>query len=156
MKKLTSAFADNDPGTVQIRPSWMRSKLARWPLILYKLRLGALISRKLMVLTTVGRATGRNRSIPLWYYVEEDTIFCFSGWGRGSDWAKNLAVNPQVRITIGRTNLMAEGSIVESSDTQTRILQSFQQKYGRRTVKLFYHLDRLELVAFPLDRTSEE
>ncbi len=80
----------------------------------------------------------------------------FSGWGRGSDWAKNLAVNPQVRITIGRTDFMTEGSIVESSDTQARILRSFQHKYGLRTVKLFYHLDRLELVAFPLDRTSEE
>ena len=59
-------------------------------------------------------------------------------------------MNPQERIAIGRTVLMAEGSIVESSDTQTRILRSFQQKYGRQTVKLFYHLDRLELVAFPV------
>ncbi len=59
-------------------------------------------------------------------------------------------MNPQVRITIGRTDFMTEGSIVESSDTQARILQSFQHKYGRRTVKLFYHLDQLELVAFPV------
>ena len=135
-----------------LRPNWLRSKMARWALLLYRLGIGTLISRKVMLLTTVGRVSGRSRTMPTWYIIEDDTLFCFSGWGASSDWIKNLKANPQVGVTIGRHRFNAEGSLVGSPTEQARVLGLFQDKYGRRTVRLFYHLDLLVLVAFPLGK----
>ena len=133
-----------------LRPSRLRSRLAKWALVAYRLGLGPLLARKVLVLTTTGRASGSKRWTPLWYVREGDTFFCFSGWGGSSDWLKNVRAHPEVRLRAGSRGWRSRGRLVEDPEEVDRVSGMFAGKYGRRTVHLFYHLDRLVLVAFPV------
>ena len=135
--------------TTPPRPSWLRARFAKWPGLLYRLGLGFLLARQVMILTTRGRVTGRARRTPLWYIRQGDVIYCFSGWGHSSDWLKNLQASPDVQVQVGNNRWETRGTLMHEPLEIERVLPSFREKYGR-LVPLFYHLDRLVLVAFPL------
>ena len=134
--------------TKPLRPGWLRSHFAKWALLPYKLGLARLLQRRVMVLTTVGRVTGRPRKTPLWYVREGDTIFSLSGWGPSSDWLKNLQRDPKVTVQIGHRRWDTEGQVVSIPKERERVLSILVKKYGRRMVGTIYHLDRLVLVSF--------
>ena len=117
--------------------------------MVYALGLGFLLAHKVMILTTTGRATGRRLRTPLWYVREGDTICCLSGWGSSSDWLKNLQAHPEVVVQIGRRRWETRAATQGTPEIGDLLLR-FQRKYGRRTVKLFYHLDRLVPVGFQI------
>ncbi len=131
------------------RPSRLRARFAKWPGLLYRFGLETMIAKRVMVLTTRGRVTGIDRRTPLWYVRDGATIYCFSGWGSSSDWLKNLAVSPDAQVQIGRERWESQGTLIHEPLEIERVLPSFREKYGR-LVPLFYHLDRLILVVFPL------
>ena len=130
-------------------PSWLRGRLAKWPVLVYRLGLGSLIAGQVMVLTTRGRLTGRVRNTPLWYVREGDTVFCISGWGPSSDWSRNLKTDPRARVRIGRRTWQTRGVLVPDGEGLRRVLSQLRGKY-RRLVPLLYHMDRISLVAFAL------
>ena len=121
----------------------------------YRLGLGILLARKVMILTTRGRATGRSRKTPLWYVRTENVIYCLSGWGPTSDWWKNMEAYPYATIQVGKETWKARGDFIPGASNVEEVLGKFRGKYGHRTLSMFYHLDRLVLVAFPLDGSSE-
>ena len=138
-----------------LRPSWLRARLAKWALMPYRLGLGILLGKKVMLLTTTGRVTGRERRTPLWYLRQGDIVYSLSGWGSSSDWFQNLKMDPDARIQIGRKSWETRGMLIQGTLETEKTLKLFLEKYGRRTVGMFYHLDRLCLVAFPLSQTDE-
>lgn len=136
-------------GINPLRPNWLRRRLAKWPMLPYRMGLGLLIARQVLILTTRGRVSAKERRTPLWYVSDGDNIYCLSGWGASSDWWKNLEANPRALLQIGRRRRELRGEVITEPQRVERILSEFQKKYGRRTVSLFYHLDRLVLVIFP-------
>ena len=136
-----------------LRPNWLRRRLAKWPLLPYRMGLGFLIARQVLILTTRGRVSARERRTPLWYVSDGDNIYCLSGWGASSDWWKNLEADPKALLQIGMKRWELRGEVITEPHRVERILSKFQKKYGRRTVSLFYHLDRLVLAIFP--KTSQ-
>jgi deazaflavin-dependent oxidoreductase (nitroreductase family) len=141
-----SRLPENRP----LRPSWLRSRLAKWALVAYRLGLGFVVGHKVMILTTTGRVSGTERRTPLWYVREGDVVFCLSGWGASSDWLKNVRAHPEVRLQAGARRWRTRGRFIEDPAEVKRVSRMFIEKYGRRTVSVFYHLDRLVLVAFPV------
>lgn len=131
------------------RPSWLRSRLAKWALIPYRLGLGFLLANQVLVLTTRGRVSGKERKTPLWYVRDQDTIYCVSGWGPSSDWSRNLEADPSAVLQIGKAQWQTEGILKHDLPEQEQVLDLFLKKYGRLT-HLFYHRERLSVVAFPL------
>ena len=138
------------PGNRPLRPSWLRSRLAKWALLAYRLGLGTLVGRKVMVLTTTGRVSGTERRTPLWYVREGGVVFCLSGWGSSSDWLRNVRAHPHVQLQTGARHWRTRGRFIEDPAEVKRVLGKFIDRYGQRTVSVFYHLDRLVLVAFPV------
>ncbi len=69
---------------------------------LYRLGLGPFISNPqtgyIMVLTTIGRKTGRKRRTPVNYAIVDGDVYCTTGFGVTSDWYRNLKANPQVEV----------------------------------------------------------
>ena len=133
-------------------PSWLRARLAKWPLLAYRLGLGPVIAGRVMVLTTKGRVTGRSRKTPLWYVRDGNQIYCISGWGPYGDWWKNLNADPSALVRIGNTSWKTRGTLIKEGPERDRILIRIIEKYGRMT-RLVYHMDRLTLAAFHLDKT---
>lgn len=53
---------------------------------------------RLMVLTHVGRKSGVHHRQPLNYAVVDGELYCTAGFGRSSDWYKNILANPNVEV----------------------------------------------------------
>jgi deazaflavin-dependent oxidoreductase (nitroreductase family) len=79
------------------------------PVIYYRLGLGWMVGRFILLLTTTGRKTGKKRQTPLEY--EYDAVTCryriAAGWGGRTDWYRNLRANPRVTVQVGREKFEA-------------------------------------------------
>ena len=78
--------------------------LFKMPILQYKLGLGWMIGKYVLLLTTVGRKSGAPRHTPLEYEYDrgKDRYRIAAGWGGNTDWYKNLKANPKVRVQVGR------------------------------------------------------
>ncbi|MFI6595985.1 nitroreductase family deazaflavin-dependent oxidoreductase [Nonomuraea sp. NPDC050536] len=83
-------------------PAGFQRLLWRLPIRLFRLGLGPLLSRRLMLLNHVGRVSGRPRQVVI-EVVEHgpDGYVAPSGFGPGSDWYKNIKKTPDVVIQVG-------------------------------------------------------
>ena len=76
----------------------------RFPINIYKARLGWILGKRFLMLTHTGRKSGLQRFTVL-EVVDHDpaagTYFVASGWGEKAQWLQNVETNPSARITIG-------------------------------------------------------
>lgn len=72
----------------------------KFPLLLQRVGLGALMPRNVLILTTTGRRTGLPRHTPVEYSPGpgRDVYFIMSGWDGHTDWYKNVRANPCVKV----------------------------------------------------------
>ena len=79
------------------------------PVLQYRLGLGWLTGRYILLLTTTGRKTGKPRHTPLEYVYdrEGDRYRIAAGWGGNTDWYRNLLANPHVTVQVGRRKFAA-------------------------------------------------
>jgi len=80
--------------------------------------------------TTIGRRTGAEHSVELWFSLAAGRIF-LSHEGNYTDWMKNIASNKHVRIRIGKVTLDATATILghgESNELGKRAL--YEKYYG--------------------------
>ena len=87
------------------RPS---SGFTRWmfraPIWLYKIGLGGLMTKRMVLLNHIGRKSGKMRQTVVEvvrYDKATDTVYVASGWGEKSDWYRNLLANPEITIQVG-------------------------------------------------------
>ncbi len=82
----------------------------RAPIGLYRLGLGWLLGHRFLLLTHTGRKSGQPRQTVL-EVVRYDPIrhifYVASGWGKQSNWYRNVSANPQVTIRSGRIQMTA-------------------------------------------------
>ena len=71
-------------------------------------------------LTTTGRATGRKRTIEIWFAVMDGRIYPLSGEPASANWVKNIRKDPRVRIRIGSRSVAARGRIVRAGTREDR------------------------------------
>ena len=86
--------------------------LFKIPVLQYKLGLGWMIGRHILLLTTTGRKSGKPRLTPLEYVYdrENDRYRIAAGWGGHTDWFRNLLKDPNVTVQVGwrKFNAIAE------------------------------------------------
>jgi deazaflavin-dependent oxidoreductase (nitroreductase family) len=73
-------------------------KLYKTPILLYRLGLGKMIGKYIMVISTYGRKSGKVRRTPIEYYCIDKDIYAISGFEREPDWYQNLKANPHVTL----------------------------------------------------------
>jgi deazaflavin-dependent oxidoreductase (nitroreductase family) len=75
------------------------------------------ISGYVMVVRTVGRKTGRVRYTPVTYAIASGSVYCLAGFGRISDWYRNIQAAPEISLLLpgGTISGRAEevGDVVE-------------------------------------------
>jgi deazaflavin-dependent oxidoreductase (nitroreductase family) len=86
-------------------PSGVSRALFRAPIYLYRLGLGWLFGKRVLLLNHVGRVSGKQRQTVL-EVVEHDRIdesfLVASGWGPTAAWYRNILHTPEVSIQVGR------------------------------------------------------
>lgn len=78
--------------------------LNRFMLMLWRLGLSPMVNiwpevgGRIMVLTHTGRKTGRTLRTPVNYALVDGEVYCVAGFGKVSDWYRNLLAHPAVEI----------------------------------------------------------
>ena len=73
------------------------------PRLLYAVGLGVLYGRLVLLLTTRGRRTGKNRITPLQYEQVGRTFVVASARGTAADWYRNVAADSRVEVRVRRS-----------------------------------------------------
>lgn len=86
-------------------PAGLGRFLFRLPLHMYRLGLGGVFGRRLVVVDHVGRVSGRTRQVVLEVIGHDEhdgSLVIASGWGPSAAWYKNLRHTPDVTVQVGR------------------------------------------------------
>lgn len=86
------------------RSRWFR-RIARAPVVLYRWNLGWVLGHRFMLLVHSGRRTGLERRTVLEvvrYDAETGAVVVMSGFGRRSDWYRNIQAHPARMVVVGR------------------------------------------------------
>ena len=89
-------------------PKGFSRLLWRAPIWIYRLGLGGLIKKRMLLLHHTGRKSGLPRQNVL-EIVDHDQVtgiyYVASGFGKKSDWYQNIVKKPEVVITVGRVDI---------------------------------------------------
>jgi deazaflavin-dependent oxidoreductase (nitroreductase family) len=124
------------------------------PRAAYAIGLGPIIGRFVLLLTTVGRKSGRPRVTPLVYQERDHTILVASARGLEADWLRNIQSNPNVRVRVGRRQFDALAEPTTDGEKIADYLQSLMARNPRifgailRMEGLSSSPSRAELVRF--------
>ena len=139
--------------TIRKPPRGLSSIFYRFPILLYRLGMGSLMGNRMLLLEHIGRKSGRKRRAVLEIIRHDPTVGVFyvvSGFGKRSDWIRNIQVNPDVRIQVGSKSISAVAALLNQERTAAEILD-----YAERNPKLIKILaDRL--LGYKLDDTKED
>lgn len=75
----------------------------RLMVLMWRLGLGSFmrwrwLSGQIMVITHTGRKSGLPRRTPVNYAIHDGDVYCTAGFGRISDWYRNIQKNPEVEL----------------------------------------------------------
>jgi len=86
------------------------------------------VREKFAYLTTVGRNSGKNHTVELWFAIASGKIF-LSHEGRYTDWMRNMKRNRRVQIRIGKLTLEADAVLLNDGDSKEMGKISLYEKY---------------------------
>jgi hypothetical protein len=110
----------------------------------------ALQDREEITITVKGRRSGREIKLPVWFTLEGKTLWLLAVHGSGTQWFRNVLVDPTITVRAGRQELTAAGRPSQAQSTVQRIVEQFRKKYTAKLVARYY--DRTDaVVAVPLD-----
>ncbi|NDU71868.1 nitroreductase family deazaflavin-dependent oxidoreductase [Actinomadura sp. DSM 109109] len=98
-------------------PTGLRRLLWRLPIRLYRVGLGPLLGRRVMLLTHTGRKSGLPRQVVIEVVQhDEDGYVAASGFGPRADWYRNVMANPDVTLQIGGRRVEAAGTPIPAAE----------------------------------------
>jgi deazaflavin-dependent oxidoreductase (nitroreductase family) len=89
------------PSTGEMLP-YPSGAIQRWlfraPIPLWRLGLGPLIGKVMMLVTHVGRKTGHIHRTMIEYHPRQGVKYAVAAWGEKADWYRNILADPYVTI----------------------------------------------------------
>ena len=92
-------------------------------------RAGAIAHLDFCYLTTIGRRSGIERTIEIWFALEGNTVYMLSGGGDRSDWVKNVQQNPAVKVRLGSSSRRGKARTVDEPSEEARARRLLAAKY---------------------------
>jgi deazaflavin-dependent oxidoreductase (nitroreductase family) len=78
----------------------------------------ALQHEKVLQLTTVGRKTGKPRTVEIWFIGYRGRIYVLAEHGLKAHWVRNIQANPDVIMQIGQSRFEARGHLLDDARDQ--------------------------------------
>src|SRR5436190_13687318 len=94
-------------------------------------------SREIKI-SVIGRKSGRTISIPVWFVLEDDTLYLLPVQGTDTQWYKNVLKNPSIRIKAGGAEAEVKAVSVKDATQVKSVVEKFRDKYGAKDVKKYY------------------
>jgi deazaflavin-dependent oxidoreductase (nitroreductase family) len=89
-------------------------------------------------ITVVGRKSGRSISIPVWFVLEDDTLYLLPVQGSDTQWFKNVQQKPSLRISAGDAHAELKPVVVTDPKQVASVVEKFRARYGAGDVKKYY------------------
>lgn len=83
------------------------------PRLIYAVGLGSVYGRVVLLLTTIGRKSGRPRVTPLQYEKVGDVFVVGSARGSRADWVRNLMADRHVGVRVRRSRFWGVAEVCE-------------------------------------------
>ncbi|MGW2313691.1 nitroreductase family deazaflavin-dependent oxidoreductase [Actinomadura luteofluorescens] len=98
-------------------PTGLRRVLWRLPIRLYRMGLGPLMGRRIMLLTHTGRVSGLPRQVVIEVVQKDERGYvAASGFGPRADWYRNVMASPDVTLQIGGKRVQATASPIPTEE----------------------------------------
>ncbi|HEX8087999.1 MAG TPA: nitroreductase family deazaflavin-dependent oxidoreductase [Blastocatellia bacterium] len=68
-----------------------------------------------LYLTTTGRVTGLPREIEIWFVEDQGKLYVMAEHFHKTQWVKNIARNPRVRVRVGESEFEATARALDES-----------------------------------------
>jgi deazaflavin-dependent oxidoreductase (nitroreductase family) len=89
-------------------------------------------------ITVTGRKSGRSISIPVWFVLDDDTLYLLPVQGSDTQWYKNVLKNPSIGIEAGGAEAEVRAVPVKDATKVKSVVEKFRDKYGANDVKKYY------------------
>lgn len=84
---------------------------------------------RLVLLTVVGRKSGKPHTVKIWFTAENGKVFVTSARGMDAQWVKNLRKTPAVTVKIGEMTFQGTAVWREDDKVRTEVIPLFLRKY---------------------------
>lgn len=91
--------------------------------------LGAHADDAVCHLQTVGRTSGRPRTIEIWFATDGDRVYLLAGGRDRAHWVRNLRLDRRVRIRIGGQTVEGHAKVIEGEPNELVARQLLAAKY---------------------------
>jgi len=112
------------------------------------------VSGRIMVIKHHGRKSGKEYLTPVNYASVDGEVYCTAGFGSGSDWYKNMMVNPDIEILLIKGWLKARAEDV--SDVPNRLFLLRQVLIGAGFAAPLFGINPRKVNDKQLDTLSKE
>lgn len=102
--------------------------------------LQSLRRRKEISITVRGRRTGRQITLPVWFVLEDRTLWLLPVTGSRSQWFRNVSVDPTLILRVGQARKTVTVEPKKGRALARRVADLFREKYGRSDVARYYAL----------------
>lgn len=99
------------------------------PQIVYAIGLGPLIGRMVLLLTTIGRKSGKERITQLQYEEIDGCYFVAAALGEKTDWYRNILANSRVKIRVKSKRLTGLAEIITETEKKAAFLEYRYKKH---------------------------
>jgi deazaflavin-dependent oxidoreductase (nitroreductase family) len=89
-------------------------------------------------ITVTGRKSGRAISNPVWFVLDEDTLYLLPVQGSDTQWYKNVLKKPMIRIDLRGAEAEFQAVPITDAKRVSSVVEKFRGKYGASDVKKYY------------------
>jgi hypothetical protein len=91
-----------------------------------------------ITITVMGRKSGRKISIPVWFVLEDNTLWLMPVQGSDTQWYRNVLQNPKIWIAARGKEGSFQGTPITDPGVVKHVVEAFRTKYGAADVKKYY------------------
>lgn len=104
----------------------------RAPIYVYRLGLGGLLGRRMVLIEHTGRTSGLPRQTVLESVrYDDDSIDVAAAWGTKSDWYRNLEAEPRLKVSSGRMKGAPATSSVLDEKTAESVFTEYTEAHPK-------------------------
>jgi deazaflavin-dependent oxidoreductase (nitroreductase family) len=141
----------NSTLTVPSKPKGLLKWMFHLPLYLYRWHLGWLLGHRFLMLTHLGRKSGRKRQTVLEvvrYDPQTKECIVMAGYGEQSDWYRNIQAHPAIEVQVGRQCYVPQQRLLSAEETMHQL-----EEYQEHHPKAFREFIRI--IGYAYDGTPE-
>ena len=97
--------------------------------------------RREIDIAVTGRKSRRTISIPIWFVLDDGTLYLLPVHGSDTQWYKNVLEKPSIRVKAGDAEVELKAVPVTDPRQVSAVVEKFRAKYGQSGIDLYSKLD---------------